>query len=114
MNSQPPSLTFQHHFFHEFRTPIENKHTRLVEKGLSRINETSPASETNPAAFVKMAEENPKISGPNYLRRNGRVRSTRGQANETCELYKSNPSRVTRGGLSRDQYVSCPKLASLD
>lgn len=37
MNSQPPSLTFQHHFFHEIRTPTENKHPRLVEKGMSQI-----------------------------------------------------------------------------
>ena len=75
-------------------------------------NEPSPASETSPAAFVKTEEENSKISGRNYWRWSGRVRSTRGQAIEAWELYKSNPSRVTWGGLSRDQYVSCPKLAS--
>ena len=75
-------------------------------------NEPSPASETSPAAFVKTEEENSKIKGRNYLRWSGRVRSTRGQAIEAWELYKSNPSRVTWGGLSRDQYVSCPKLAS--
>ena len=75
-------------------------------------NEPSPASETSPAAFVKTEEENSKISGRNYLRWSGRVRSTRGQAIEAWELYKSNPSRVTWGGLSRDQYISCPKLAS--
>ena len=75
-------------------------------------NEASPASEMRPAAFVKTEEENSKISGRNYWRWSGRVRSTRGQAIEAWELYKSNPSRVTWGGLSRDQYVSCPKLAS--
>ena len=77
-----------------------------------KTNEPSPASETSPAAFVKTEEENSKISGRNYLRWSGRVRSTRGQAIEAWELYKSNPSRVTWSGLSRDQYVSCPKLAS--
>lgn len=75
-------------------------------------NEASPASETSLAAIVKTEEENSKISGRNYLCWSGRVRSTRGQAIEAWKLHKSNPSRVTWGGLSGDQHVSCPKLAS--
>ena len=79
-----------------------------------KANEAFPARETNPTdvdkleGYQKMAEtsSDADVAGP--------LRSTRGQANEACELYKSDPSRVTRGGLSRDQYVSCPKLASID
>ena len=63
-------------------------------------NETSPASETSPATFVKTEEENSKISGRNYLRRSGRVRSTRGQAIEAWELYKSNPSSAEWPGVA--------------
>ena len=60
-------------------------------------NEASPASEMRPAAFVKTEEENSKISGRNYWRWSGRVRSTRGQVIEAWELYKSNPSRDDLG-----------------
>lgn len=68
MTSQPPSLLFQHHVFHEIRTPTVNKHARLVEIGSSRTapdmesNETSAARETNPADNVKLEEENLKMA----------------------------------------------------
>ena len=50
-------------------------------------------------------------TGRKSMRRGGRARSTR-QANEAWALYKSNPSRVSWGDLSRDRYRACPKLAS--
>ena len=36
-----------------------------------------------------------------------------GQTNEAWALYKSNPSRMFWGDLSREQYIACPKLAFL-
>lgn len=47
------------------------------------------------------------------LRRSGRARSTRGQANEDLALYKSNPYRLFLGDFSRDLYVTSTKLAFL-
>ena len=37
MTSTPPSVSFQHHVFHEMRTPMVNKHARLVLIGLPQI-----------------------------------------------------------------------------
>ena len=49
--------------------------------------------------------------GWNYLRWSGWARSTLSQANETWALYKSNPSRKSWGDLSRNWYITCPKVS---
>ena len=51
MKTQPPSLSFQHNFFHEIQTQAVNKHARLVEIGQPQMetNEALPTRETNPA-----------------------------------------------------------------
>ena len=67
-------------------------------------NEAFAARETNPLTNSK------DIIDYNL---SGRARSTGELANEAWALCKSNSSRVSRGDLSRDRYISCPKLASL-
>ena len=49
--------------------------------------------------------------GWNHLCRSGWTRSTRSQANEAWALYKSNPSWVSWGDLSRNWYITCPKVS---
>ena len=51
--------------------------------------------------------------GRKSMRRSGRARSTRCQANEAWALNKVNPSRMFWGDLSRERYIVCPKLAFL-
>ena len=37
MKTQPPSLSFQHNFFHEIQTQTVNKHARFVKIGQPQI-----------------------------------------------------------------------------
>ena len=47
---------FQHNFFHEIRTPAENKHAMIVEMIATDIEtyESFPDGETNPTDFDKL------------------------------------------------------------
>ena len=49
--------------------------------------------------------------GWNHLRRSGWTRSTCSQANGAWALYKPNPSWVSWGDLSRNWYITCPKVS---
>ena len=71
---------------------------------LSQIEKRIPQTLTNSKDTIQKGRET--------MRRSDRARLTRGQASEAWALYKSNPSRVFWGDLSRDRYISCPKLAS--
>ena len=111
MKSQPPSLPFQHKFFHEIRTSTVYKQGRLVEIGQpqiwkpmklsqleKRIQQTLPNSKD-------ITQKWPKPLAPKWP---GQVNAR--PSNEAWALCKSNPSRVSWGSLS-----TCPKLApSLD
>ena len=70
-------------------------------------NEAFAARETNPLTNSKDIIQ----KGQKSTRLSGRARSTRELANEAWALCKSNSSRVSRGDLSRDRYIACPKLA---
>ena len=72
-------------------------------------NEAFPARETNPADFDKLEGYNPKRPKVDAPKRPGQI--TRGQTNEAWALYKSNPSRMSWGELSRDRYIASTKLA---
>ena len=65
MTSQPPTLPFQHHFFHKILTP-KGKQTRQARRNRTasdvETNKASPVSEMNPADFVKHEEEIPKMA----------------------------------------------------
>ena len=79
----------QHKFFHEIRTPTENKHARIVVIGyqqvlklvkLSQIAKRIPQTLTNSKDVIQIGRE--------YAGRTSRARSTHGQENEAWALYK--------------------------
>ena len=93
-------------FFHEIRTPTENKHARIVVIGypqiqkpmkLSQIEKRIPQTLTYPKDVIQ--------NGREYARRSSQARSKRGQENKAWALYKKNPSGVFWVDLSRDRYT---------
>ena len=71
---------------------------------LSQIEKRIPQTLANSKDVIQKGRE--------YARRSSRARSTRGQENEAWALYKKNPSRESRGDLSRDRCMTLPKLAT--
>ena len=65
--------------------------------------------ETKPADFDKLKGYNPKR--PNVDEPKWPSQITRGQANESWALYKSDKSNLSRVSWG-DQYIACTKLAS--
>ena len=71
---------------------------------LSQIKKRVPQTLTNSKDIIQEDRE--------HARRSSRARSTRGQQNEAWALYKKNASRESRGDLSEDRYIICPKPSS--
>ena len=79
----------QHTFFHEIRTPTENKHARIVVIGWQQIWKPMKLSQVEKRIRQTLTNSKDVIQkGQEYSCRISRARSTRGQENEAWALYQ--------------------------